>query len=120
PVGCFTSSSCELETTIRSGHTVLATTGKEGLGAGKSGLVYFRLSSAARRMLVHARGGRLNVTATVQDVGGPSVTASLSMIPFSTNGPRPHRSVTQAKSFGFAGSSAFVSPAGFGGIPANC
>jgi hypothetical protein len=48
------------------------------------------------------------------------VTASLSLIPFSTSGSGPHRSVTQAKSFGFAGSSAFVSPSGFGGIPANC
>jgi Arylsulfotransferase (ASST) len=120
PVGCFTPSSCTLVTTLRSGRTVLASTGKEGLGAGKSGVVYFQLSGAARRMLAHARGRRLNVTATVQDVGGPSVTAPLTLVPFSTSGSGPRRSVSQAKSFGFAGTSAFVSSAGFGGIPANC
>lgn len=120
PVGCFTSSACKLVTTLRSGRTVLASAGKEGLGAGKSGVVYFRLSPTARRMLASARGRRLNVTATVQDVRGPSVTAHLTLVPFSTSGSGPHRSLSQAKSFGFAGTSVFVSQAGFGGIPANC
>ncbi|HET7050091.1 MAG TPA: arylsulfotransferase family protein [Solirubrobacteraceae bacterium] len=120
PVGCFTPTSCKLVTTLRSGNTVLASTGKENLGAGQSGFVYFRLSPAARSMLAHARGRRLNVTATVQDVGGPSVSAPLTLVPFSTSGSGPHRDVTKSKSFTIAGTSAFVSQSGFGGIPATC
>src|SRR5690242_16851403 len=42
PVGCFTQSPCKLVTTLRSGRTVLASTGTERLGPGQSGLVYFR------------------------------------------------------------------------------
>jgi hypothetical protein len=120
PVGCFTPSPCNLQTTVRSGRTVLASTGKERIGAGQSGYVYFRLSPSARRSLAHARGRRLNVTATVQDAGGPSVTAGVTLIPFSTSGSGPHRGVTKAKAFGIAGTSAFVSQSGFGGIPATC
>ena len=120
PVGCFAPTSCKLVTTLRSGNTVLASTGKEILGAGQSGMLFFRLSPAARRSLAHARGRRLGVTATVQDVGGPSVTAALTLVPFSTNGSGPHRGVKQAKSFGIVGTYAFVSSGGFGGIPANC
>jgi Arylsulfotransferase (ASST) len=120
PVGCFTTSPCSFVTTLRSGRTVLASTGKERIGAGQSGFVYFRLSPSARRALAHARGRRLNVTATVQDVGGPSVSAPLTLVPFSSSGSGPHRGVTSAKSFTIAGTSAFVSQSGFGGIPATC
>jgi hypothetical protein len=120
PVGCFNPSPCKLVTTLQSGRTVLAKTGSERVGAGQSGLVYFRLSPSARRSLAHARSRRLNVTATVQAVGGPKVSAPVSLVPFSTSGSGPHRSVSQAKAFGIVGTSDFVSSSGFGGILTNC
>jgi outer membrane protein assembly factor BamB len=120
PVGCFTVTPCKLVTTLKVGNSVLASTGQENIGAGQSGLVYFRLSSSARRQLTRARGHRLAVTATVRDAGGPSVTAPLTLIPFSTSGSGPHRTASPAKAFSTVGTSDFVSPSGFGGILTQC
>jgi hypothetical protein len=120
PVGCFVPTRCQLVTTLRAGRTVLATTGKESLGAGQSGLLFFKLSSAGRRMLAHARNRRLGVRATVQDIGGPSVSSSLTLVPYSTSGSGPHTGVTQSTSFGIVGTSGFVSSSGFGGILTDC
>jgi hypothetical protein len=120
PVGCFAPTPCQFVTTLSSGRTVLARTGKESIGAGQSGYVYFRLSPSAQRSLAHARGRRLNVTATVQAAGGPTVSAPLTLVPFSSSGSGPHRDVTKGKSFMIAGTTAFVSGSGFGGVPATC
>ena len=120
PVGCFAPTPCQFVTTLSSGRTVLASTGKESIGAGQSGYVYFRLSPSAQGSLAHARGRRLNVTATVRDAGGPSVSAPLTLVPFSSSGSGPHRDVTNAKAFTIAGTSAFVSQSGFAGVPATC
>jgi hypothetical protein len=120
PVGCFTAAPCRLVTTLRVGRTVLGSTGQEAIGAGESAQVFFSLSPRGRRMLAHAPGRRLAVTVTVQDVNGPSTSAPLTLIPYSVSGSGPHVSVTQAKSFGIFGTSAFVSPSGFGGILTGC
>ena len=121
PVGCFAPTSCKLVTKLRSGNTELASTGKEILGAGQSGLLFFfRLSPAPRRSLAHAHGRRLGVTVTVQDVGGPGVTSSVTLVPYSASGSVAQRIVTRSKAFGTVGSSGFVSPSGFGGILAEC
>jgi hypothetical protein len=120
PVGCFTATPCKLVTTLKLGSSVLASTGTENVGAGQSGLVYFRLSGSARSKLAHARGHRLGVSVTVQDAGGPSVTAPLTLIPFSSSGAGPHRTTSPAKAFSTIGSTDYVSPAGFGGILTQC
>jgi hypothetical protein len=120
PVGCLKNSPCQLVTTVKRGNTVLARSGKENLGAGQSGIVYFRLSPSARRALPHAGGHRLGVSVTVQDAAGPRASTSMTLIPFSASGAGPHRSVNQGKEVAIVGATDFVSSTGSGGILTSC
>jgi Arylsulfotransferase (ASST) len=120
PVGCLRSAPCKLVTTVRRGNAVLARSGAENLGAGQNGVVYFRLSPSARGALARARSHRMSVSVTVQDESGTSVSASLTMIPFSASGAGPHRGVTQSKTIAIFGETDFVSSSGSGGILAEC
>lgn len=120
PVGCFTGRPCSLTTTITSGRTVLAHTGPEQLASGAGGLVYFRLSPAARTALARARGGRLPAQVTLQDSSGVRAVTALTLIPFYAGGPGPHRSVSQSSPVQIVGATDFVNSAGTGGILAGC
>lgn len=119
PVGCFATTTCAFSTTIASGRTVLARTSST-VASRATGLVYFRLSPSGREGLVRAPGRRLPVQVTVQDGTGPRATASMNLIPFSTGGGGPRRSLSPASTLALAGSTDFVNSRGTGGILADC
>jgi Arylsulfotransferase (ASST) len=118
PVGCLQPTPCQVIITIRQGRTVLAHSGKENVGANQNGIVYFRLSPSARRSL--SRNHRLSAAVSLQDVGGPSATTSMTLVAFSVSGSGPHRSVSNAMTLAIVGETDFVSSTGFGGILAEC
>jgi hypothetical protein len=118
PVACFKPTPCHVIITVRQGRAVLARSGKENVGAGQNGIVYFRLSPSARRSL--SRKHRLGVSVGLQDVAGPSATTSMTLVAYSASGSGPHRSVANAKTLAIVGESDFVSSTGFGGILAEC
>jgi hypothetical protein len=120
PVGCFTGAVCKLTTTVYAGHTLLARTGPERVGAGGTGIVYFRLSGSARTMLARARSRRVPVSVRVTDASGVWSRRAMNLIPFSTSGSGPHRSVSGSRSLSLVGSTDFVNSSGVGGILADC
>jgi hypothetical protein len=120
PVGCFTGHPCTITTTIASGRTVLARTGPEHLPSGGAGILYFRLSPAARGALARARGRRLPVQATIQDASGARASATLNLIPFYAAGGGPRRSLAQSSALQIVGATDFVNAGGTGGILARC
>ena len=120
PVGCFTNHPCHIKTSVWHGRTLIARTGSEYLGANSGGLVYFRLSAAGRRLLARARGRRLPVRVTAQDSSGASATTSLNLVPFSTTGGGPHRSLANSPALRSVGLTDFVSNGWVGGILAGC
>jgi len=120
PVGCYRGVTCHVVTTVFAGRTTIATTGKERIGANSTGLVFFKLTSKGRSLLNHARGHRLAVNVKVQDIAGTKALVKLSLVPFTTSGSGPHRSVTQASPLRIIGGTDFVSSRGVGGILAAC
>ena len=120
PVGCYRGVTCHVVTTVFAGRTTIATTGKEQIGANSTGLVFFKLTSKGRSLLNHARGHRLAVNVKVQDVAGTKALVKLALVPFTTSGSGPHRSVTQASPLRIVGGTDFVSSRGVGGILAAC
>jgi hypothetical protein len=118
PVGCLKSTPCNVIVTVRQGRTVLARSAKENVGADQNAIVFFRLSPSARRSM--SRNHRLGVSVTLQDVGGPSATTSMTLVPYSASGSGPHRSVANATTLAIVGETDFVSSRGFGGILAEC
>jgi len=119
PVGCFNPTPCHVSTTISAGRSTLASTGPEHVPVG-GGIVYFTLSPAARTKLAAARHRRLAVTITVRDVSGAAATRQLNLIPFTTSGRSPRRSVTQSPALQVIGTTDFVSNGWTGGILAAC
>ncbi len=120
PAVCFNSSTCHISVTITAGRTVIAHTGTEHVPAQGGGLIYFTLTGAGRSMLAHARGHRLLVHMTGQDVSKLSFSRYITLVPFSTSGSAPARSASQSPSLQLLGLSDFVSPGGVGGILAQC
>jgi hypothetical protein len=121
PAGCFADHPCSVTTTITAGRTVIATTGKEAIGAGAGTVLYFTLTSAGRSLLAHAHGHRLGVTVTLRDASGTSAASGMTAVPFTTSGAGPKRAATDAQSLKFVGLTDFVSSAsGVGGILAGC
>ena len=61
PVSCLAKRTCSASTSVWSGHRLLASSGRERLAAGAGGILYFRLSPAARKLLTggcpNSRGG---------------------------------------------------------------
>jgi hypothetical protein len=119
PSGCFTGSACRMALTVSAGRRVLARTGREYL-ASSGGLLYFKLTSSARSMVTHAPGRRLAVKVQAKDVSGTAATTSLSLVPFSTTGSGPRRSVGDASSIRIIGLRDFVFRGSVGGILAGC
>jgi hypothetical protein len=121
PASCFSNHPCSVTTTVTAGRTVIATTGKEAIGAGDGTLLYFTLTSAGRSLLSHASGRRLGVTVTMRDASGTSASSGMTLVPFTTAGTGPTRAATNAPSLKFVGLTDFVSSAsGVGGILAGC
>ncbi len=120
PVGCFTGAACHLTTIVSYGRTVIARTKPEGIGAGSSGLAYFALTAAGRRLLGAAAAHRLPATVTVLDGSGARASRTLNLIPYAIAGPGPSRAAVQSPSVRVVGYTDFVSRAGFGGILADC
>jgi hypothetical protein len=118
PVGCYRGVTCHVVTTVFAGRTTIATTGEEQIGANSTGLVFFKLTSKGRSLLNRAH--RLAVNVKVQDVAGTKALVKLSLVPFTTSGSGPHRSVTQAAPLRIVGGTDFISSRGVGGILAAC
>lgn len=119
PVECVYATPCLITTTISAGKRTLARTGPENIPVG-GGLAYFNLSAAARVMLARASHHRLPVQITVRDSSGHSATRRLNLIPVTTSGASPPRSVTQTSTLRILATTDFVSTGGAGGILAAC
>ncbi len=120
PVSCLSPHPCSITTTVSAARTLLARSGRERLAANSGGILYFRLSPAARRMLAHARNHRLAVQLTAQDGSGLRTSTRLNLIPFAVSGSGPHRSLAPSLPLRVVGASDFVSPTGVGGVLAEC
>jgi hypothetical protein len=122
PASCFANNPCQIVVSVTSGRTVLARSSRQALGANRSGILYFRLSPAGRRMLARSRSHRLTVSVTAQNsTGFPRSTVTASLVPFSTRGAGPHRDATSTGGLSLLGTTDFVrSDLGVGGILAAC
>ena len=120
PALCINSSTCHIAVTITAGRTVIAHTGPEQIAAQGGGIIYFTLSRSGRSILAHARGRRLLVHMTGQDVSKLTFSRYITLIPFSTRGSGPARTASQSASLRIIGMTDFVSSGGVGGILAEC
>jgi hypothetical protein len=121
PAACVALHPCSVATTVTSGRTVIATTGRERIGAGGGTLLYFKLSSAGQSLLAHAAGHRLAVNVSARDASGISASTNMVLVPFSTSGSGPPRAVSQGPALQLIGYTGFVaSTSGIGGILAGC
>ena len=120
PAVCDNGSTCHISLKITSGRTVLAQTGAEQIPAQGGGIIYFSLTGAGRSMLAHARGGRLLVRLTGQDVSKLTLNRLITLVQFSTHGAAPARTASQSPSLQLLGLTEFVSSNGVGGILAEC
>jgi hypothetical protein len=120
PVGCYLPSTCHLTTTVTLGRLTLAKTGTEAIPAEGTGLVFFKLTPAALRLLKRARGGRLAARVSLRDTSGRSASGSMSLIPFTTHGRAPSHSAAASSLIRTVGSSDFVPARGLGGILVGC
>jgi len=73
---------CAVNATISAGSTVIARTGREFIGAGDLGYVFFSLSSAGRSLLAHAGGNQLGVQVKLTS-GSQSASGQLALVRFS-------------------------------------
>jgi hypothetical protein len=120
PAVCINSSTCHMSVTVTAGRTVIAHTGSEQIPAEGGGIIYFSLTGAGRSLMAHARGHRLLVHITGQDVSKLGFSRYITLVPFSTSGSAPARSASQSSSLQLLGLTDFVSPGGVGGILAQC
>jgi hypothetical protein len=120
PVGCYRGVTCHVVATVFAGRRTIATTGREGIGANSTGLVYFKLTSTGRSLLNHARGHRLAVNVRVQDTTGTKALVKLSLVPYTTSGKGPRRSLSPSPPLRIASATEYVSSDGTGGVLAGC
>jgi hypothetical protein len=120
PAVCINSSTCHIAVTLTVGRTVIASTGREQIPSQGGGLIYFTLNRSGRSLLAHAKGHRLLVHMTGQDVSKLSFSRFITLVPFSTSGAAPARTASQAPSLQILGLTDFVSSGGVGGILAQC
>jgi hypothetical protein len=120
PVSCFSTKACHIATTISAGRTVIARTGREAVGAGSGGVLYFSLTSQGRSMLAHAHSNRLPVSVTTTDISGMSSTTTINLVTFSTSGSGPKRIVHGSPSVHLVGTTEFVASWWVGGVLASC
>jgi hypothetical protein len=123
PASCFAPQTCHVVTSAVSGSTVLARSGSETLLANRSGILYFRLSPAGRRMLASARGPgrRLSVSVTATDRSGLRSTVPITLVGFTVRGAAPRRDASATGALRLLGETDFArSDTGVGGILAAC
>jgi hypothetical protein len=120
PALCINSATCHIAMTLTVGRTVVARTGSEQVPANGGGIIYFTLNSAGRRLLAHARGHRLLVNMSGQDVSKLRLGRYITLVPFSTSGAAPARNASQSSGLRILGLTDFVSSGGVGGILAEC
>jgi len=120
PAGCYTGTTCHVATTISVGRTTIATTGPESIQPTGTGILYFKLAPQGRILLRRARRARLPVEVRSRDLGGSVATANIMLIPFSTSGRGPLRTVEQSTLVRAVGVTDFVFAHGSGGILAGC
>jgi hypothetical protein len=120
PAVCDNSSTCHIAVTITDGRTVVARTGREQVPAEGGGVIYFTLTGAGRSLLAHAKGHRLLVHMTGQDISKLSFSRFITLVPFSTSGSAPARNASQSSTLRILGLTDFVSSGGVGGILAEC
>ncbi|MBV8989863.1 MAG: DUF1906 domain-containing protein [Solirubrobacterales bacterium] len=119
PVGCFTPSVCQVVAKIYAGRTLIASTGPQLVPMNGGGLVYFRLTATGRAKLARSHR-RLPVQLTVRDRSGTSATTTLNLIPFTTFGAAPGRSLSQASALRILSLTDFISAGSVGGIAVDC
>jgi Arylsulfotransferase (ASST) len=120
PAVCDNSKTCHIAVTITAGRTVIARTGSEQIPAEGGGLIYFTLSGTGRSLLAHARGHRLLVHMTGQDISKLSLSRFITLVAFSTRGAAPARGDSQSATLRILGLTDFVSSGGVGGLLAEC
>jgi hypothetical protein len=118
-VGCYLATACHIVATVSAGRTTVARSAAQSFRSGGSGILYYKLNLAGLRLLARARSARLPVRITLKDTGGTSTSANVSLIPFTTSGRSPVRSLTPGPLVGAAGSTDFVT-GGWGGILTRC
>jgi hypothetical protein len=120
PAGCYTRAVCHVKTTISVGRVTVATTGTESIQPSGTSILYFTLTPRGRVLLRNAPGARLGVKVTARDTSGRRAIANLTLIPFTTSGRGPSRSVTQSAAAQVVDVTDFVFARGAGGILAGC
>ena len=120
PALCDNSNACHIAVTLKVGRTVVASTGREDIPAEGGGLIYFTLNGAGRSLLAHAKGRRLLVYMTGQDISKLSFARFITLVPFSTRGSAPARGASQSSTLRILGLTDFVSSGGVGGLLAEC
>jgi Rv2525c-like, glycoside hydrolase-like domain len=108
PIACYAPSGCAVTTTVRAGRTVLAQSAPEPVSAGAGRLAFFTLSAAGRKRLATAPARRLAVTVALSGSGFPTISANLALVPFTTTGRGPSRSLTDSPSLPLIGSTVFA------------
>jgi Arylsulfotransferase (ASST) len=78
---CLSNTPCHAATTLSVGHTVIARTGTEFLGANELGYLMFTLTPAGRALLARAPGNQLNARVAIR-AGNASATATIALVGF--------------------------------------
>jgi hypothetical protein len=99
---------------------VLSSTGTQPIPKQSGALARFQLSARGRRMLASASHHRLRVQVSAREASGMRATTTITLIPYSIQGSPPPQSVTLSPTVQIAGTTAFVSSSGRGGIVAAC
>lgn len=119
PVGCYLPSTCHITAKLSVGRTTVAQTRPQTFRPGGTGTIYYRLTSAGRRLLARAHDGHLPVLITIKDASGASASAYMALIPFTTSGRGPSRSATPSLLVTAAGTTELVR-GWSGGILTRC
>jgi hypothetical protein len=80
---CVGDTPCSVSTALASGHTLLATTGAEFLGANELGYLAFRLTAGGRALLAKALGNQLPAAVKLVNGSDGSATAEIALVRFS-------------------------------------
>jgi hypothetical protein len=119
-VGCFGARACSVKATMSSGRTVIATTGREHIGAGTGGSVYFSLTPAGRSALARARGHQLAMSVQLVNADGARTSANMTLVPYQAGGRSPQTSSHPSSSLSILGRTVFVNRGGVGGLFVGC
>jgi hypothetical protein len=120
PIACYVSTGCAVTVSVRAGRSLLAQSSPEAVAAGAGRLAFFGLSRAGRKRLATAPGRRLAVTVTISGSGFQTVSASVALVPFTTTGRGPARSLNRSPTLQLIGSTLFAYRAHSAALFAGC